>query len=94
VIGIFGYAVGWLFFAMVHSLLARLSVQKKIEPRLHGGYRLLYNLISTVQLIGLVVFGKLYIESNTYEIFATSLAAFGMASLQISGVVIIVLMSG
>ncbi len=58
-----GLAVGMLAYALLHSLLASLSVKHWVAlrwPRLHARYRLYYNLVAILTLIPLLAAVQAY----------------------------------
>ena len=53
------YALAWLSFALVHSLLARQSVKRRLGRALGGGYRLAYNGVALVHILAVGGVGAL-----------------------------------
>jgi len=85
------YAMGWLTFAIVHSLLARLPVQRNIEPHLKGSYRLLYNGLSAIHILAVFALGRAILETSTFLALASPLAMAVFMIIKLSGFIIIVL---
>ena len=54
------YALAWLSFGLVHSVLATRQVKGLLQPFLGRGYRLLYNLFALIY-IALVIYGSRYL---------------------------------
>jgi len=75
----------------VHSLLARLSVQRKLEPRFKGAYRLLYNGFSVLHLLAVFVIGRSVLDTHTFTFLSAPTIAAGLLAIKILGLVIIVL---
>ena len=86
---IFIYALLWLSFGILHSLLARNSVKRKLEPLLGRCYRITYNLFSAVHIGIVIIGGQIMLGSNSAEsAMADSLVTLALAC-QISGIVVI-----
>jgi len=51
------YALAWLSFGAVHSLLARDAVKRRLRGRLGRAYRLVYNVVAIVHLVSVLAFG-------------------------------------
>ena len=88
---IFIYALLWLSFGILHSLLARNSVKLKLQPFLGRYYRITYNLFSTLHIGIVIIGGQIMLGSNSAEFaLADSLGTLAMAC-QISGIAVIVI---
>jgi len=86
--GLFKYALAWLLFAMVHSLLARPLIQQRIENYLGCSYRLIYNLLALVSISAVFVAGRHWISGSTISIFHNSVVLVISQLIQLSGVVV------
>lgn len=53
------YALAWLSFGLVHSLLAREGVKARLAPVLGRGYRLAYNLFALAHLGAVLAVGRM-----------------------------------
>ncbi len=53
------YALAWLSFGLLHSLLARQSVKRRLGRSLGGGYRLAYNGVALVHILAVGGVGQL-----------------------------------
>ena len=84
------YALAWLSFAVVHSLLARLSIQKKLEHHVKGGYRLLYNALSLVHIGAVFLIGKSLLETQTYNTLSDPIISSLFLAIKLAGVIVIV----
>jgi len=54
-----GYAVAWLTFGLVHSLLAREGVKARLSGLFGRGYRLAYNLFALAHLGAVLAVGRI-----------------------------------
>ena len=84
------YALLWISFGFVHSLLARAPVKRLLQPLFGRAYRISYNLFSALH-IGLVIIGGQVVlgaNSANYEI-GNELTFLAMAA-QLTGVVVII----
>ena len=88
--GAFLYALAWLLFALFHSLLARQTIQVKIESRVGRWYRLLYNLFALVQITLVLALGRYAFGTNRFAIFETTTFVYVVFALQWVGVVIFI----
>ena len=87
---IFIYALLWLSFGTVHSLLARNSVKRVLQPLFGRAYRLGYNLFSALH-IGLVIIGgeiMLGVNSTGFDL-GRDLAVAAIIC-QMAGIIVIV----
>lgn len=57
IVGQLGYALAWVSFGLVHSLLAHPPVNRAMARIFGAGTRLVYNLIATVHLGGVLLAG-------------------------------------
>ena len=85
------YALLWLSFGFVHSLLARSSTKRLLQPLFGRAYRLSYNLFSALHIGLVIIGGQLMLGENsvTFELgdgFTILATAF-----QVAGGVVIVL---
>ncbi len=58
----FLYGLGWLSFALVHSLLAREKVKSWLKPAFSAYYRLAYNLFALLHLFAVYMLGTFLFE--------------------------------
>jgi len=68
----------------MHSLLARHSVQQKLEKYLGRGYRLLYNLFAAVKILLVLLFGKYLLSESRFTFLShqvVDIASFGIQAL-------------
>ena len=59
------YALLWLSFGVVHSLLASLPAKRYFEPLLGRSYRISYNLFSALHIGVVFILGKLLLADNS-----------------------------
>ena len=88
---IFIYALLWLSFGFVHSLFARASTKRLLQPLFGRAYRFSYNLFSTLHIGLVIIGGQLMLGENsvTFELgdgFTILATAF-----QVAGGVVIIL---
>jgi protein-S-isoprenylcysteine O-methyltransferase Ste14 len=87
---IFIYAVLWISFGFIHSLLARASVKRVLEPLFGCAYRISYNLFSALH-IGLVIIGGEFVLGGNSVVFEIrNELAFVATAAQWSGIVVII----
>ncbi len=89
--GIIIYAISWLIFAAVHSLLARQKIQKTLETVFHSYYRLAYNILAFCKIITVLYIGKLWMSDMRLSSLNNSTLIFSMYSIQLLGVFILAL---
>ncbi len=84
------YALLWLSFGLVHSLLARASSKRILQPLLGTAYRLGYNLFSTLHIGLVIVGGEIWLAENSSRFeLGSGYTALALAC-QVAGMVIIV----
>lgn len=85
------YALLWLSFGFVHSLLARASSKRLLQPLFGRAYRFSYNLFS-VLYIGLVIIGgQLVLGQNSVKFELGNGFTFLAAACQVAGGIVLVL---
>jgi protein-S-isoprenylcysteine O-methyltransferase Ste14 len=85
------YALLWISFGLVHSLLARASAKRILQPLFGRAYRLSYNLFSALHIGLVIVGGQLVLGGNSVEFgFGNELALLATAA-QWAGIVVIAL---
>ena len=62
---IFIYALLWISFGLVHSLLARASAKRILQPLFGYAYRISYNLISALYIGLVIIGGEIVLGSNS-----------------------------
>ena len=62
------YALGWLSFGVIHSLLASQSVKSLLLPLFGRAYRLVYNLFALLYF-GVLVYGGRYLIGDAADAF-------------------------
>ncbi len=83
------YALAWLSFGAVHSVLAGSGAKKRLEPMLGAYYRLSYNLLAAVHIGLVMVLGGMILSAQSYAIEPG--VAFAMTAAKVVGVIILVL---
>jgi len=81
------YALLWLSFGVVHSLLASASVKRTLDPLFGDSYRLSYNLFSALHIGFVILGGQLLLGQNSesfnlaseYDILTTASRWLGVA---------------
>ena len=85
------YAFAWFLFALVHSLLARPSLQEKFESHVKSWYRLLYNLLALISVAIVLVAGRSWLSDNRFAMFDNQLVEIFSLVVQLLGLVVLVL---
>jgi protein-S-isoprenylcysteine O-methyltransferase Ste14 len=88
---IFIYALLWLSFGFVHSLLARASSKRLLQPLFGRAYRFSYNLFSILHIGLVVIGGQLVLGANSAEFELGNAFSFLAAACQVAGIIVIVL---
>lgn len=68
----------------MHSLLARHTVQQKLEIVLGRAYRLIYNLFASVKILLVLLFGKYLLSESRFAVLShqsVDIASFGIQAL-------------
>ena len=65
------YALLWLSFALVHSLLTLPSVKRHLVPSLGAAYRLVYNIFALVHILVVFFIGRQLLDSGPYELLSS-----------------------
>ncbi len=83
------YALLWLSFGFIHSLLARASIKRLLRPLFGRAYRINYNLFSTLHIGLVIIGGQIILGENSVKFeVADSLALLAIAS-ELLGIVVI-----
>lgn len=88
--GPFIYAVSWLIFAFLHSILARQFVQIRLESFLGSYYRLTYNLVAAIKLSIVFYIGKIYLSHTRFTLIEDNIAVIAVAGLQLLGFIVLI----
>ena len=88
---IFIYALLWLSFGFVHSLLARASTKRLLQPLFGRAYRFSYNLLSTLHIGLVIIGGQLVLGANSVRFELGDGFVILATTCQVAGVVVIVL---
>ncbi len=89
-IEIFIYALLWLSFGTVHSLLARKSVKRVLQPLFGRTYRLGYNLFSALHIGFVIIVGEMLLGRNSVGFDLGRDLAVAATICQVAGIVILV----
>lgn len=82
------YALLWLSFAVVHSLLADRRAKKLIQGVAGGSYRLLYNITATVHISAVLAVGRIYLlDASQVFVWSNSLNLL-LTLLRVAGIVL------
>jgi len=87
----FIYALLWLSFGFVHSLLARASSKRLLQPLFGRTYRFSYNLFSSLHIGFVVIGGQIVLGANSAAFELGNAFTFFAAACQVAGVIVIVL---
>ena len=85
----FIYALLWISFGFVHSLLARASIKRLLQPLFGRAYRISYNLFSALYIGLVIIGGQVVLGGNSVKFEIGNELAFLAIAIQLSGVVII-----
>lgn len=85
------YAISWLIFAVLHSMLARQSVQAQFERVLGGYYRLTYNLVALLKLSVVYYIGRMWLDNSRFALFENGAAYITALAIQCLGVAVLIL---
>jgi len=83
------YALSWISFGFVHSLLARAPVKRLLQPLFGRAYRIIYNLFSTLYIGLVIIGGRIVLGGNSEKFEIGGELTFLAIAAQLSGVVII-----
>jgi protein-S-isoprenylcysteine O-methyltransferase Ste14 len=86
---IFIYALLWISFGFVHSLLARAPVKRLLQPLFGRAYRISYNLFSALYIGLVIIGGQIVLGGNSVKFEIGNGLTFLAIATQLSGVVII-----
>jgi len=85
----FIYALLWISFGFVHSLLARASIKRLLQPLFGRAYRISYNLFSALYIGLVIIGGQVVVGGNSVKFEIGNELAFLAIAIQLSGVAII-----
>ena len=85
------YAIAWLIFAVLHSMLARQSVQLKIESLLANYYRLIYNLAAVLKILIVLHVGRTLLDDTRFTFLDYNAVYFTFLAIKYLGAVVLVL---
>jgi protein-S-isoprenylcysteine O-methyltransferase Ste14 len=88
---IFIYALLWLSFGLVHSLLARTSTKRLLQPLFGRSYRFSYNLFSALHIGLVIIGGQLVLGGNSVNFELGNGFTFLAAACQVAGGIILLL---
>ena len=88
---IFIYALLWLSFGFVHSLLARTSIKRLLQPIFGRAYRFSYNLFSALYIGLVIIGGQIVLGENSVKFELGNAFGFLAIACQVAGGVVIVL---
>jgi protein-S-isoprenylcysteine O-methyltransferase Ste14 len=88
---IFIYALLWLSFGFVHSLLARASIKRLLEPIFGRAYRFSYNLFSALHIGLVIIGGQIMLGENSVKFELGNAFTLLAIACQVAGGVVIVL---
>ena len=84
------YAFAWFLFGAAHSLLARHTVQQRLEPYFGRAYRLLYNLFAGVKILAVLLFGKYLLSESRFDFLNHQFIDFASFGIQALGGIVLV----
>jgi len=87
---IFTYALAWLSFGLAHSLLARNSSKRVLQPLFGRTYRISYNLFSALHIGLVIIGGEIVLGGNSVGFDLGRDLAVAAKVCQLAGIVVIV----
>jgi protein-S-isoprenylcysteine O-methyltransferase Ste14 len=88
---IFIYALLWLSFGLVHSVLARASIKRLLQPLFGRSYRFSYNLFSALHIGFVMIGGQLVLGKNSVYFAFGNAFSFVAVACQATGAIVLVL---
>jgi protein-S-isoprenylcysteine O-methyltransferase Ste14 len=85
------YALLWLSFGFVHSLLARASTKRLLQPLFGRSYRFSYNLFSALYIGLVIIGGQLVLGQNSVNFELGNEFTFLAAACQLAGGIVLLL---
>lgn len=89
--GLFIYALAWLVFALLHSILARQALQAKLESFLGSYYRLTYNIVAAVKITTVLYIGTVFLNTNRFPLLESKAAIIAASGLHLLGYIVLAL---
>lgn len=83
------YALCWLAFAVVHSVLARQFIQLRLEVFFGSYYRLTYNLLAAIKIIAVLYIGETLLSNTRFPLFDNTAAVVTTLSVQLIGIIVL-----
>ncbi len=83
------YALLWLSFGLIHSMLARASAKRILQPLLGRAYRISYNLFSSLHIGLVIIGGRIVLGENSANFDMDNSLILVATACQVTGVVII-----
>ncbi len=87
---IFIYALLWISFGFVHSLLARASAKHILQPLFGYTYRISYNLIAALHIGLVIIGGELVLGGNSVAFEIGNELDFVATAAQWTGIIVII----
>ena len=83
------YALAWVVFACLHSLLARPSIQKWFESILGSAYRITYNLFASLKLSVVLWLGRQLLSDSRFSMLDYQMVGVVSVGVEVLGVVVL-----
>lgn len=84
------YALLWLSFGAVHTLLASGPVKVSLAGLLGGGYRLAYNIFAVIHIGAIMAVGRLFLAGGAEQYPFAGIPAMALNSALVLGVLILI----
>ncbi len=84
------YALLWLSFGAVHSLLASVAVKASLAGLLGGGYRLAYNIFAAIHIGAITVAGRLFLSGGAEQYPFAGIPAMALNAALVLGVIVLI----
>ena len=85
------YAASWLLFGLLHSVLARASVQRYVETFIGCYYRITYNLIAAIKITLVFYIGSVWLSHDIFSPLNNDFTYIITTGLRLLGVIVFVL---
>lgn len=90
-IPILTYALLWMSFAFVHSLLTLTSVKLRLAPRLGVAYRLVYNLFALLHILVVFLIGRQLLDTGSFSLLSEGFIPILLSILRGCGLLVLLL---
>lgn len=82
------YAVLWLVFGVIHSLLARDAAKRRLHHIFGRTYRLAYNIFAAVHFAATILIAKVFLAAGSTVLISSPTLAWPLSALMLAGAVL------